>query len=360
MIGNKGEGDLKIYEIAMPGTPGFSLQNDQCTGQTVVPQGRCTVDVVFTPVDTGTKTGTKTGTLSFSSNDPSAPEVALSGKEVQFLVESEEGWTGTEITLTGNGFGTKKGSVLLGTTALKVLDWQSGLIHVLLNKTMIPGLYDVTVKPKEPKGAPWLVEEDAFTVITTEAPRIFWISPDQGAAGTEVTAKGMFFGNKGSLYLEYQGSKGPVKKKCKVLSWTMDPVNGDSEIIFVVPVIAAGAAHVVVVPTAPVPEARQENGFTMMAPEIASVNPSRGSVGEHIQIRGHFFGTKKGKVYLGGYEVKGKPAKKNSSVLKWEVDPSTGEDLIVFVVPKGLATDTYDVIVTISAGSHTKHGFTIY
>ena len=53
--------------------------------------------------------------------------------------------------------------MLLGTTALKVLDWQRDLIHVLLSKTLPPGPHDVTVKPKEPKGASWLVEEDVFT-----------------------------------------------------------------------------------------------------------------------------------------------------------------------------------------------------
>jgi hypothetical protein len=275
-------------------------------------------------------------------------------------VEPEEGWTGTEITLTGSGFGAKKGSVLLGTTALKVLAWQSDLIHALLGKPVVPGLYDVTVKPKEPKGTLPLTEEDAFTVITTEPPRIFRVSPEHGVVGTEVTVNGLFFGSKGSLYLEYVGSKGPMKKKCKTLKWTMDPVTGDSEVVFVAPLITAGPAHVVVAPKAPVSEAREENGFTMMAPEITSVSPSSGSAGEPIEIRGHYFGTKKGKVYLGGYEAKGKPAQKNCPVTSWVVDPS-GEDVITFIVPGGMALDTYDLIVTNSVGSHTKlDGFAIY
>lgn len=354
MIRNKGNLDLEIDHINLSGDTGFSLQNENCAGQSLPPEGKCTVDVVFTAVDAATRTAT----LSFSSNDPGAPSIALSGKGGQFLVEPEEGWTGTEITLTGSGFGAKKGSVLLGTNALKVLDWQSNLIHALLSKTIPIGTYNVMIKPKEPKGALPLVEEGAFTVISTEPPRLFRVGPDHGVVGTQVTVNGMFFGNKGSLYLEYVGSKGPMKKKCKTLSWTTNPDTGDSEIVFVVPLITAGSAHVVVAPSAPVSEARQDNGFTMMAPQITSVNPSRGSVGQSIEIRGHYFGTKKGKVYLGGYEVKGKPAQKSCAVTSWVVDPS-GEDVITFIVPAGVALDTYDLIVTNSVGSDADR-FTIY
>jgi hypothetical protein len=355
MIRNKGNLDLDIDHINLSGDTGFSLQNDHCTGQSLAPEGKCTVDVVFTPVDAATRTVT----LSFSSNDPGAPNLTLSGKGAQFLVEPEEGWTGTEITLTGSGFGAKKGSVLLGTNALKVLDWQTDVIHALLSKTIPTETYDVTVKPKEPKGALPLVEERAFMVITTEPPRIFRVSPDQGVVGTEVTANGLFFGSKGSLYLDYVGSKGPMRKKCKVLKWAMDPETGDSEIVFVVPLITAGATDVVVVPKAPVTEAKQENGFTMMAPEITSVNPGSGSVGQSIEIRGHYFGAKKGKVYLGGYEVKGKPAQKNCAVTGWVVNP-TGEDVITFIVPGGMAAGSYDLIITNSVGSDTEpHSFTI-
>jgi hypothetical protein len=349
MITNKGNQDLDIDHINLSGDPGFSLQNDHCTDQSLVPEGQCTVGVVLTPADGSTRTAT----LSFVSNDPGAPNLTLSGKGAQFLVEPEEGWTGTEITVTGSGFGAKKGSVLLGTNALKVLDWQSDLIHALLGKTIPSGPYDVIVKPKEPKGAPSLIEGNAFTVIPFEPPRIFRVNPELGVVGLEVTVNGMFFGSKGSLYLDYVGSKGPMRKKCKVLKWAMDPDTGDSEVIFIVPLISAGSTDVVVAPKAPVPEAKEVGGFTMMAPQITSVNPGSGSVGQSIEIRGHYFGAKKGKVYLGGYEVKGKPAQKNCPVTSWVVDPS-GEDVITFIVPGGMAANTYDLIVTNSVGSVKK------
>jgi len=352
MVANKGTGNLLIDQVNLSGD-GFSRDNDLCTGQSLAPEEQCTVGVRFTPPAEG---ATGAGTLSFVSNDPGAPSIGLSGKGAKFLVEPEEGWTGTEITLTGREFGAKKGSVALGTNALKVLDWQEDLIHALLSKTIPPGPYDVTVKPKEPKGAPSLVEEGAFTVITTEPPRIFRVSPERGGVGTQVTVNGLFFGSKGSLYLDYVGSNGPMRKKCKTLKWNMDPDTGDSEVVFVVPLITAGATDVAIAPKAPVPEAREVGGFTMMAPQITSVNPRSGSVGDPIVIRGHYFGAKKGKVYLGGYEMKGKPAQKSCAVTSWAVDPGTGEDVITFIVPGGMAADTYDLIVTNSVGSDTETG----
>ena len=93
----------------------------------------------------------------------------------------------------------------------------------------------------------------------------------------------------------------------------------------------------VVAPTAPVPEAREENGFMMMAPKSVQWIRVEARPGIRAQYGGITFGAKKGKVYLGGYEVKGKPAQKNCAVTSWVVDP-TGEDVVVFIVPGGLAS----------------------
>jgi len=42
------------------------------------------------------------------------------------------------------------------------------------------------------------------------------------------------------------------------------------------------------------------------------------------------------------------------------VDPGTGEDVITFIVPGGMAAGSYDLTVTNSAGSDTETGgFTI-
>jgi hypothetical protein len=103
---------------------------------------------------------------------------------------------------------------------------------------------------------------------------------------------------------------------------------------------------------------QEGDGFVVKTPEIVSVSPNVGSAEDRITIHGHFFGTKKGKVYL-GYEVNGKPTKKSCTVVSWTVDPATEEGEIVFVVPKGLTAGTYDLIITNSVGSSSPAIFTV-
>ena len=109
--------------------------------------------------------------------------------------------------------------------------------------------------------------------------------------------------------MEYGEGENLIRKSCKVSSWTMDPTTGDSEIVFVVPTMLPEVCDVVVDPSGIIPETEEEDGFTVKAPEIVLVNPNVGSAGDQITIHGHFFGTKKGKVYL-GYEVNEKTDQK--------------------------------------------------
>ena len=133
-----------------------------------------------------------------------------------------EGTYGTEIAVSGSGFGTKKGKVLIGSTALKILEWANGLIRCQLTRVLDPGTYTVTIAPK---GASSIIIENGFTVKT---PEIDLINPTSGPAGDEITIYGFFFGTKkGKVFLG--------GKSCKIRSWTMDPTTGASEIRFVVP-----------------------------------------------------------------------------------------------------------------------------
>jgi hypothetical protein len=135
-----------------------------------------------------------------------------------------EGTIGTEITILGSGFGTRKGKVLIATTSLKILDWSDGLIRCLLSKALPPDTYDLTIRPQI-KGSSPITIPNGFTV---KAPEILSVDPSHGAQGAGSTIRGNFFGTK----------KGKVTlggKNCKVLKWTMDPTSGESEIQFVVP-----------------------------------------------------------------------------------------------------------------------------
>jgi len=135
-----------------------------------------------------------------------------------------EGTIGTEFTITGSGFGATKGKVLIGKVALKILDWTDSLISCQLKEAMPPGIRKVTIRPK-PRNASSIIIKDGFTVA---APQIDSTEPTSGSIGEEITVRGFFFGTeKGKLTLG--------KKRAKVLSWTMDPQTGESEIHFVVP-----------------------------------------------------------------------------------------------------------------------------
>jgi uncharacterized protein (TIGR03437 family) len=135
-----------------------------------------------------------------------------------------EGAVGTEFTITGSGFGTKKGKVLLGTAALKILEWTDESIQCQLTKALPPGPYDVTVKPQA-KGSSPIIFANGFMV---NAPEIDSVNPTSGSVNDQITINGFFYGT----------TKGKVTlggKNCRILSWGMDSTTGESEIHFVVP-----------------------------------------------------------------------------------------------------------------------------
>ena len=76
---NTGDGNLKIGELSVTGTSAaeFSILDDNCSGQTVMPESSCTFQVKFSP-----KSKVPTGAiLSILSNDPETPnlEIPLAG-----------------------------------------------------------------------------------------------------------------------------------------------------------------------------------------------------------------------------------------------------------------------------------------
>ncbi len=163
---------------------------------------------------------------------PSAPLTDLDGNlrdalpdmgAYEFLpVRPNTGTLGTEITITGSQFGTKKNKVLLGQTPLKIVEWTNGTIRCTVPKALQPGLYDVIVQPWK---AGQIVLDNAFTVV---APEIDTVNPARGSTNDQITINGFFFGTK----------KGKVTiggKNSRVILWTMDPVTGESEIKSVVP-----------------------------------------------------------------------------------------------------------------------------
>ena len=133
-----------------------------------------------------------------------------------------EGTIGTEMTISGSGFGMTKGKVLVGTVAPNILEWTDSSIRCQFSKVPSLGTYGVTIQRKR---ASAMIVEDGFTVML---PDINSTEPTSGSAGGNVTIQGSFFGTK----------KGKVTlggKTCKVSGWTMDSKTGESQIEFVVP-----------------------------------------------------------------------------------------------------------------------------
>ena len=85
-------------------------------------------------------------------------------------------------------------------------------------------------------------------------------------------------------------------------------------------------------------------------PKIIFLDPIAGSFGKEVIIQGKFFGTKKGKVSLD---------KKSCKIVSWEMNPTTGENTIHFIVPKGLSPGTYGLKVTTAGVVSDTMDFTV-
>ncbi len=134
-------------------------------------------------------------------------------------ISVNEGTIGTQLTITGSDFGTKKGKVIIENAAMRIFDWSPSSITCEIKKPLPPGSYNIVVKPTEQRDTPPINCQGAFTMLV---PEIGTVVPVTGAEGAVIEISGNFFSTKkGKVYLG--------EKKCKVLSWSMDTIT------FVVP-----------------------------------------------------------------------------------------------------------------------------
>jgi hypothetical protein len=144
----------------------------------------------------------------------------------------DEGSIGTELTITGSGFGTKKGKVLVGGVAPKIAKdgWADDRIVCLMTKVPSPGgAHDIKITPYRAPSSMTL--PGAFTV---KPPEIDPLDTDHGKPLAPITVTGRFFTTKkGKVYVEDPDTG--KKKTCKVTAWFMNPASGDSSMTFIVP-----------------------------------------------------------------------------------------------------------------------------
>jgi hypothetical protein len=137
-------------------------------------------------------------------------------------INPDEGTIGTLLEITGAEFGTKKGKVSVGSSALKIIKWTTGWIQASLTKALSAGAYDVRI---EPKGTEAIVIPAGFTFME---PAINSVEPASGSVNDEITLRGQFFGTK-------RGKVTLGGKNCRIKTWTMNASTGASEVRLVVP-----------------------------------------------------------------------------------------------------------------------------
>jgi hypothetical protein len=149
---------------------------------------------------------------------------------IEAIAPGNQGSIGTEFTIKGSNFGSRKGNVSIDGMKLKVIDWKSDSILCKLTRPLPPQTYDLMIKPfrKIP-----ILYESAFTV---NPPLIYLVDPVEVAESELVTIHGMYFGTKrGKVYLEYDHVGISRKINCKISSWEMECKTGESMISFIIP-----------------------------------------------------------------------------------------------------------------------------
>jgi hypothetical protein len=146
------------------------------------------------------------------------------------------------ITISGNGFGAKKGKVLIEDPSLGIKaplklakdGWTDTSIKGIISKALPTGVYNLTVLPKTKPPSPITLEASFFVM----RPEIESVSPPNGNYKTEVTVTGKYFGNKkGKVSLSHVGGDARKGWICTIKkdSWWMDTVTGGSSITFIMP-----------------------------------------------------------------------------------------------------------------------------
>ncbi|HUI75386.1 MAG TPA: kelch repeat-containing protein [Candidatus Acidoferrum sp.] len=243
-------------------------------------------------------------------------------------VSPSTGSAGTQVTITGSGFGGQQGSgtVWLGTTLGIVVSWNDSQVVANVSTGSSSGVAQVQQNGVASNIVP-------FTVITAT---ISSISPTSGVPGTQVTISGSGFGavqGSGNIWL---GSVVAIAS-----SWS------DGQIVATVGSGAiSGSAQVL------------QNGvwsnsvpFMINIPHITGISPNSGSAGTVVTINGSGFGALQGSgtVWIGS--TFGIVTSWNDSQVTATVDSTTlsgivkiqqngtWSNAITFTVPSTLSTE---------------------
>jgi len=146
------------------------------------------------------------GTYFFSPNDGWVVGYDWNGEKGVLLhyhslgLWPNDGTIGTQVTLSGTGFGEKKGKVLIGGVATKIVKdgWKPDSIACTVTKAPSIGTHNVIIKPYK---ADDIILSNAFTM---KHPVIEYLDFYHDISGKPIVITGNFFSTKkGKVYLEH-------------------------------------------------------------------------------------------------------------------------------------------------------------
>ena len=137
-------------------------------------------------------------------------------------ISPEDGAVGTQVIITGAGFGDKQGEVMLGTEKNKVLAWSDTEITFLIDKPQPAGKYTLAILlhgDKQP------LEQLTFPEFRLQRPRINQDGTGLIRDGSSLTILGQFFGDKkGEVGVAFLQGEQIVIESAKVLDWSMSSI----------------------------------------------------------------------------------------------------------------------------------------
>jgi RHS repeat-associated protein len=259
--------------LTTPGTVtlnGVALSIYSWSGNSIslpVPQNNCTGPIVVTTAYGSTSPATLTiqGT---TAGCTSSSALTLTG------LSPSSGTVGTQVTLSGSGFGATQGAsqVLFNGAAATASSWSDSSITALVPTEATSGPVTVTVGSQTSSSVQFTVTVPA--VVSS-------VSPTSGTVGASVTVTGSNFGStQGSNTITFNGVSATVT------SWS------DTQIIATVPKAATTGAVVV---TTSGTASNSNISFTVIpTPTIVSLTPSTGVIGSSVTLTGSGFGATQG------------------------------------------------------------------
>ena len=242
--------------------------------------------------------------------------------EPQMSISSTSGSSGTELTVTGTGFGNKI-DVFIYFDNVEVVEEETdrdGSFDVSFTVPALEGgTYDVEAEDKDDN-----LDKAEFTIVASMD-----MDPTNGEVGTEVTVSGTGFS--GAVTIKYDDTE---------IATAVADANGAFTAVFAVP-MSTGGSHIVVASDA---AGEKSATFTFIPIMSMDMDPTNGEVGTEVTVSGTGFS---GAVTI----------KYDDTGIATAVVDANGDFTAVFAVPVG--TQGSHIVVASDAAGEKSATFTV-